>query len=191
MINKKIISQEESADIGRQVFNEGELAIPLRSLSQAQLKGLFDLGFFDDVEVIAFPAPSPAVLVEKFHETYKLPIRTVPELNVPEKMLRLDLVEEETKEYREAVKTDDLVEIADALADLVYVCYGAALTHGINLDEVLEEVQKSNMSKLDADGNPIYREDGKVLKGLNFFTPEIETVLKKHGWVSTQNEETE
>lgn len=207
--------------------------------------------------------PSPNQLVLEFHETYGQPIRFEPTFDVPERKMRVELILEEASEYFEANKANDLVEMADALADLVYVTYGAAITHGINLDasfgkgedspstvirnamrkarakvrplptlsvftrkpiamginsaaikyseaaknggnteklrsslvsivsscysaafslginldEVLEEVQRSNMSKLGEDGKPIYREDGKVLKGPNFFTPDIQKVL--------------
>ena len=216
--------------------------------------------------------PSPSVLVREFHETYGQPIRTEPVFNVPELVMRSQLILEEASEFWEANHNNDLIEMADALADLVYVCYGAALTHGINLDksfggtaespaellktihrknrlkirtaptlavitrkgiasginksavaysnyvttvnpeegnpdqlrsilttlvssayfaafslgidldDVLSEVQRSNMSKLGEDGKPIYREDGKVLKGPNFFTPDIEKVLVGQGW---------
>lgn len=215
---------------------------------------------------------SPSVLVLEFHETYGQPIRTEPVFNVPELIMRSQLILEEASEFWEANHNNDLVEMADALADLVYVCYGAALTHGIDLDssfggtkespaellksihrknrlkvrpvptlavltrkgiasglnksavaysnyvtttnpeeggtdqlrrilttlvssayfasfsfgidldDVLEEVQRSNLSKLGEDGKPIYREDGKVLKGPNFFTPDIEKVLVNQGW---------
>jgi predicted HAD superfamily Cof-like phosphohydrolase len=214
--------------------------------------------------------PSPSLLVLAFHETYGQPVRTEPVYDVPEKLMRSELILEEASEFWDANKANDLVEMADALADLVYVAYGAAITHGvdvdasfgghketpaevlrvvhrrqrqkirpiptlnvlsrnmtasglnktavaydnyvrhtlegnpdqirallttiissayfaafslgIDLDDVLEEVQRSNMSKLGEDGKPIYREDGKVLKGPNFFTPDIAAVLKRQGW---------
>jgi predicted HAD superfamily Cof-like phosphohydrolase len=216
--------------------------------------------------------PSPSLLVLEFHETYGQPIRTEPIFDVPELVMRSQLILEEASEFWEANHNNDLIEMADALADLVYVCYGAALTHGINLDnsfggtpespaellksihkksrlkvrnaptlavltrkgiasglnksaiaysnyvasvdpaegstdqlrsilttlvssayfasfsfgidldDVLSEVQRSNLSKLGEDGLPIYREDGKVLKGPNFFTPDIEKVLINQGW---------
>lgn len=214
--------------------------------------------------------PSPSLLVLAFHETYGQPVRTKPVYDVPEKLMRSELILEEASEFWDANKANDLVEMADALADLVYVAYGAAITHGvdvdasfgghketpaevlrvvhrrqrqkirpiptlnvlsrnmtasglnktavaydnyvrhtlegnpdqirallttiissayfaafslgIDLDDVLEEVQRSNMSKLGEDGKPIYREDGKVLKGPNFFTPDIAAVLKRQGW---------
>jgi predicted HAD superfamily Cof-like phosphohydrolase len=91
--------------------------------------------------------------------------------------LRLALIEEEVDELREALRKNDLVEVADALTDILYVVYGAGLSFGIDLDACFLEVHESNMSKLGADGKPIYRSDGKVLKGLNYFRPELATVL--------------
>lgn len=118
------------------------------------------------------------MLVE-FHTTYGVPFRELPTGRLPQDIteLRESLIEEEFREYREAVEAQDVVEIADALADLVYVAYGAAVSFGINLDRVLAEVHRSNMSKLDADGKPIYREDGKVLKSDLFEPPRIASVL--------------
>lgn len=202
--------------------------------------------------------PSPHVLVKEFHETYGQAVRTVPVLEVPEKALRLVLIEEEVEEYEEALHNDDLIEVADALADILYVTYGAAITHGlsidvgrlnavapegapsvptffihdaeayldnvksaldkyrgalrndslegveegliliveasyvaaaahgIDVDDVLAEVQRSNLSKLGLDGKPIYREaDNKVLKGPNFFVPDVEKILLDQGWDGT------
>lgn len=129
--------------------------------------------------------PSPYHLVHEFHVTYSQPIRETPVLDIPARRMRLELILEEAEEYREAEQQGDLVEMADALADLVYVAYGAAIEHGIDLDAVLEEVQRSNLSKLHHEtGLPIYREDGKVLKGKNFFSPDIENVLKQQGWIA-------
>lgn len=134
-------------------------------------------------EFLANTRVSPHVLVTEFHETYNMPIRSVPVLDIPARKMRLSLIMEEALEYAEAESKDDLVEMADALADLVYVAYGAALEHGIDLDHVLEEVQRSNLSKLHHEtGLPIYREDGKVLKGENYSPPNITEVLKKQGW---------
>ena len=91
--------------------------------------------------------------------------------------LRVDLIAEEFLELREAVANEDIVEIADALTDLLYVVYGAGHAFGIDLDECFLEVHASNMSKLDDDGQPIYREDGKVLKSDNYFKPNLASVL--------------
>lgn len=123
--------------------------------------------------------PSAQQLVTEFHETYLQPIRTTPTLDVPERAMRFLLIEEEFKELTEAHENDDFVEIVDAWADLIYVIYGAALTHGVNLDNVLEEIQRSNLSKLDENGNPIFREDGKVLKGKGYFPPDVAKVLNE------------
>ena len=214
--------------------------------------------------------PSPFVLVETFHLTYGHAVRATPHMDIPERELRVALISEEVDELIEATRNSDFVEIVDAIADILYVTYGAALCHGINvdyrtgnidhvspstqiyltlknekttlpdspslssltlakgvppiinafknyeqasvegniatlsealnslifscyslarrlgvnIDEIMEEVQASNMSKLGADGKPIYREDGKILKGPYFFSPRIPQILQKQGWVS-------
>ena len=87
--------------------------------------------------------------------------------------LRLDLIKEELSELTEALKNKDLLEVADALTDILYVTYGAGHAFGINLDQCFDEVQNSNMSKLDENGKPIYNEDGKVMKGPNYFKPDL------------------
>ena len=105
-------------------------------------------------------------------------VKPVPELadfNTAE--LRLDLIQEEVQELSVAIDNDDIVEIADALTDILYVVYGAGHAYGIDLDECFNEVHSSNMSKLGEGGKPIYREDGKVLKGPNYFPPDLEGVL--------------
>ena len=118
-------------------------------------------------------------MVREFHETYGLPVRSTPARpeNWREEVLRFDLLREEFEEYRDAYTAGDLVELADALADLIYIAHGTALVYGIDLDAVLAEVHRSNMSKVGADGKPIFREDGKVLKGPNFEEPRIAEVL--------------
>ena len=93
--------------------------------------------------------------------------------------LRINLIEEELKEFKEALTKKDLKEVADALTDILYVTYGAGHAFGINLDNCFDEVQKSNMSKLGDDGKPIYNENGKVLKGPNYFKPDLSKFLKK------------
>jgi predicted HAD superfamily Cof-like phosphohydrolase len=95
--------------------------------------------------------------------------------------LRLDLINEELNELYDAVAAQDMVEVADALTDLLYVIYGAGHAHGIDLDACFQEVHASNMSKLGADGKPMYREDGKVLKGPDFFVPNLALVLEIDG----------
>ena len=92
--------------------------------------------------------------------------------------LRLDLIEEELGELKEAMKNNDLLEVADALTDILYVTYGAGHAFGINLDKCFEEVQNSNMSKLDAAGKPIYNDVGKVMKGSNYFKPDLSKFIK-------------
>ena len=87
--------------------------------------------------------------------------------------LRIDLIKEELEELILAMKNKDLLEVADALTDILYVTYGAGHAFGINLDKCFEEVQNSNMSKLDENGNPIYNEFGKVMKGPNYFKPDL------------------
>lgn len=122
---------------------------------------------------------TPAEMVRQFHEAFNLPMGD--ELPVPTGLrhLRSCLLAEEYAEYDQAEDRDDRIEIADALADMVYVIYGTALTYGIDLDAVIAEVHRSNMSKLGDDGKPIYRDDGKVLKGPGFFRPDIEGVLAR------------
>ena len=91
--------------------------------------------------------------------------------------LRINLIEEELKEFKEAILNKDLKEAADALTDILYVTYGAGHAFGINLDDCFNEVQKSNMSKLGEDGKPIYNQDGKVMKGPKYFKPNLEKFL--------------
>ena len=119
-----------------------------------------------------------AQMVREFHERFGLPVQEGP--TVPdgrERMLRFDLLAEEFREYNEADMTGDVVEVADALADMVYVIYGTALVYGIDLDAVLAEVHRSNMTKLGPDGRPVLREDGKIMKPEGFERPRIAEVL--------------
>jgi predicted HAD superfamily Cof-like phosphohydrolase len=122
-------------------------------------------------------APSPSRYVEEFHRAFGIAVRTAPEADIPESDLRTRLLAEEVQEYYDAVEAGDVVEVADALADIVYVAFGTALNHGIDLDAVLAEVHRSNMSKLGLDGRPILREDGKVIKGPDYFRPDVATAL--------------
>jgi len=91
--------------------------------------------------------------------------------------LRLDLIKEELSELTEAIKNKDLLEVADALTDILYVTYGAGHAFGINLDKCFDEVQNSNMSKLDENGKPIYNDFGKVMKGPNYFKPDLKKFI--------------
>ena len=93
--------------------------------------------------------------------------------------LRIDLIKEELNELTEAMKNKDLLEVADALTDILYVTYGAGHAFGIDLDKCFEEVQNSNMSKLDDNGKPIYNESGKVMKGPNYFKPDLSKFIFK------------
>ena len=92
--------------------------------------------------------------------------------------LRIDLIEEELEELKDAVNKKDLKETVDALTDILYVAYGAGHAFGVNLDKCFEEVQNSNMSKLGVDGKPIYNDNGKVMKGPNYFKPNLNQFLK-------------
>ena len=91
--------------------------------------------------------------------------------------LRLKLIQEELNEFKEAIKNKDIIEVADALTDILYVTYGAGHSFGINLDKCFDEVQRSNMSKLGEDGKPIYNEFGKVMKGPNYSKPDLKQFL--------------
>lgn len=121
--------------------------------------------------------------VKEFHESFGIENNEQPttELSAKDIQLRFDLLKEENEEYLEAAKEGNLVEVADALGDMMYILFGTILKHGMQhkIVEVFEEIQKSNMSKLGEDGKPIYREDGKVLKGPNYFKPNISEVLGK------------
>lgn len=120
-----------------------------------------------------------AAAVAEFHQAFGRPVRRQPTADVDPALaqLRVDLVQEEVGEFIAASEQGDLVGIADALADIVYVVYGTALTYGIDLDAVLREVHRSNMSKLDSDGKPVLRADGKVLKSDRYSPPDIASVL--------------
>lgn len=115
--------------------------------------------------------------LERFHNAYEVPVRYVPIADPDESDLRTELLREEVQEYYDAVRDKDVVAVADALADIVYVAFGTALAHGVDLPAVLHEVHRSNMSKLGEDGRAIRREDGKVLKGPNYSPPDLEPLL--------------
>lgn len=121
--------------------------------------------------------------VKQFHTAFKLGYLEAPkaDLGQDKNLLRYKLMREENEEYLEAVNNNDLVEVADALGDMLYILCGTIIEHGLQhkIEEVFEEIQRSNMSKLGSNGEPIYREDGKVLKGPNYFKPDIETILNK------------
>ena len=119
--------------------------------------------------------------VKEFHKAFKLDYLDKPQadLGIDKNKLRFNLMKEENEEYFEAANNNDMVEVADALGDMLYILCGTIIEHGMQykIDEIFSEIQNSNMSKLGADGNPIYREDGKVLKGPNYFKPDIKGIL--------------
>jgi predicted HAD superfamily Cof-like phosphohydrolase len=121
-------------------------------------------------------------MVGEFHQVFDQKDATKPTL-VPKNLgkLRYSLLLEENKEYLEAVEKEDLVEIADALGDQLYIIYGTILKHGLQdkIEDVFKEIHRSNMSKLGADGRPIYREDGKILKGPGYTRPNIASIINK------------
>jgi predicted HAD superfamily Cof-like phosphohydrolase len=119
--------------------------------------------------------------VHHFHETFKIGNANEPTL-IEERdyTLRYNLIKEENDEYLDACKNGDLVEIADALGDQLYILFGTILKHGLQhkIEEVFDEIQRSNMSKLDENGQPIYREDGKILKSNLYFRPNIKAIVQ-------------
>ena len=112
--------------------------------------------------------------VGTFMKTFGQEVKTKPSFSTNKiNKLRLDLIKEELSELIEAMNNNDLLEVADALTDILYVTYGAGHAFGINLDRCFEEVQNSNMSKLDENGKPIYNDSGKVMKGPSYFKPDL------------------
>ena len=116
--------------------------------------------------------------VGTFMKTFGQEVKTKPSFSSNKiNKLRIDLIKEELEELTEAMQKKDLLEVADALTDILYVTYGAGHAFGINLDECFNEVQNSNMSKLGNNGKPIYNESGKVMKGPNYFKPDFSKIL--------------
>ena len=113
--------------------------------------------------------------VKEFHKAFKLDYLDEPkaDLGTDKNKLRFNLMKEENEEYIEAARNNDIIEVADALGDMLYILCGTIIEHGMSdiIEDIFDEIQKSNMSKLGADGKPIYREDGKVMKGPNYFKP--------------------
>ena len=115
-----------------------------------------------------------------FMKTFGQEVKNKPSFSTDKiNKLRLDLIKEELSELTDAMNNKDLLEVADALTDILYVTYGAGHAFGIDLDKCFDEVQNSNMSKLDEDGKPIYNENGKVMKGPNYFKPDLSKLLAK------------
>ena len=109
-----------------------------------------------------------------FMKTFGQEVKSKPSFSTDKiNKLRIDLIKEELEELQEAMKNNDLLEVADALTDILYVTYGAGHAFGIDLDKCFDEVQNSNMSKLGENGEPIYNESGKVMKGPNYFKPDL------------------
>ena len=125
----------------------------------------------------------PIEAVTKFRESYGLGIEHTPKANLPKNIseLRFNLMKEENEEYLQATRDEDLIEIGDALGDMLYILCGTIIAHGFQdkIESVFDEIQRSNMSKLGADGKPIYRKDGKVMKGPNYFKPDLKKILLK------------
>ena len=117
--------------------------------------------------------------VKIFMEKFGQMVRTKPQFPDDKTMqLRLDLIKEELSELEDAMKTKNLKEVADALTDILYVTYGAGYAYGVDLDECFKEVQRANMSKLGEDGEPIYNDQGKVMKGPNYTKPDLSKFVK-------------
>lgn len=140
--------------------------------------------FWPEGTTMGSPPVDPAAALRESHRAQRLVVNDIPTVDVPAevKELRCALVEEEVGELRAAVESDDIVGIADAVADLLYVVHGAALTFGIPVNEVFAEVHRSNMTKLGDDGEPVVRADGKVMKGPNYSPPRLEPILRSHGY---------
>lgn len=137
--------------------------------------------FFDLFFMSSYSLSEAIKAVETFHNSFGISNASIPEtIDLKTALLRYKLMREENEEYLKAAEEEDLVEIADALGDMLYILCGTILKHGLQekIVEVFKEIQRSNMSKLGADGKPLYRVDGKVLKGENYFSPNIEKILK-------------
>ena len=124
----------------------------------------------------------PIEAVTKFHNAFGLGLEKKPNANLSKEIskLRFELMKEENEEYLVAAQNNDLIEIGDALGDMLYILCGTIISHGFQdkIEAIFDEIQKSNMSKLGTNGKPIYREDGKVLKGPSYFKPNIKKILK-------------
>ena len=121
--------------------------------------------------------------VKAFHTAFKIGYREIPkaDLGINKNELRFNLMKEENEEYLEAAKDGDLIEVGDALGDMLYILCGTIIAHGFQdkMEAIFDEIQRSNMSKLDENGKPIYREDGKVMKGPNYFKPNLKKIIEE------------
>jgi len=124
----------------------------------------------------------PISAVTSFHKAYGLGVEDKPTVALHDSIstLRFNLMKEENEEYLEAAKEGDLIEVGDALGDMLYILCGTIIAHGFQdkMEAIFDEIQKSNMSKLDENGKPIYREDGKVMKGPNYFKPNLRKIIE-------------
>ena len=145
---------------------------------QGKVENIFDQNIFMSKEITL---RETIAHVEEFHRSFKLNREDQPTGEIVDRLhqLRFELMKEENEEYLEAARRGDLVEVADALGDMLYILCGTIISHGLQekIAEVFVEIQRSNMSKLDENGQPIYREDGKVLKSERYFRPNIAGVL--------------
>ncbi len=120
--------------------------------------------------------------VKEFHTAFQIGYSEIPRASLGDakNKLRFNLMKEENEEYLEAAANNDLTEVADALGDMLYILCGTIIEHGLHnvIEAVFDEIQRSNMSKLGEDGKPIYREDGKVMKGPNYFKPDFSKIIK-------------
>ena len=129
-------------------------------------------------EILDEGCRTPGQMVKEFHHAFNVPVpEVITDLDEARKKLRMDLLDEEYEEFKEAVEEKDVVEVVSELADLVYVAYGMALELGVDLDAVITEIHRANMSKLGPDGRPVLRPDGKVLKGDGFRKADVASVL--------------
>lgn len=121
--------------------------------------------------------------VAEFHKAFRLNVRQNPTTDLSDALitLRFKLMEEENSEYLQAARDKNLTEVADALGDMLYILCGTIIEHGLQhkIEEVFNEIHRRNMSKLDENGKPIYREDGKVMKGANYFSPDIQKIINE------------
>jgi predicted HAD superfamily Cof-like phosphohydrolase len=146
-----------------------------------QLSGTKHISIFTQIYFKTATMKYKLSAVEQFHNSFGLGVQTIPKADLAPSTieLRYRLMDEENREYLEAAKNGDLIEVADALGDMLYSLCGTILEHGMQhkIEAVFEEIQRSNMSKLGTDGKPLYRDDGKVLKGPSYFKPDIKRAL--------------
>ena len=176
----KSVEAEQFADNWERIFNKSAVddAADVMSGTDPVIENYDVEHFVRTVELNELIGSTNFEMAGDFMESFGQDVLTEPTL--PEQnlaKLRLELTREEVEELNVGIEGMDIVEIADALTDILYVVYGAGHAFGIDLDECYQEVHRSNMSKLGADGKPIYREDGKILKGPNYFHPNLKDIL--------------